>query len=183
MLSARISRCTSTLVGRIPLDRTLRLARQLEDVGLAWLEDPVPVEQIENLRKVRREVTMPIVAGETIWRPNGFRPLLEAEAVDVVIFEPMRVGGVTGAIKVAAITQAFGIPIAVHVYSDLAAQLTCAFPNAITGEYLPWWGELFDHPLRVADGLGLPSVEPGIGFTFATPLGGPESNTSTRSLG
>lgn len=151
---------------RISVEKVIRLGRQLVDEGLTWLEDPVPLDQVANLQRVRRELPMPIATGETGYGLKVFRQLFEAEALDIVLFEPMRVGGVTGCIKLAALAQAFDLPIAPHTYPDLAAHLMAGFPNGLIGEYLPWWARLFANPIRLENGYAQPSDSPGIGFEF-----------------
>jgi mandelate racemase len=86
--------------------------------------------------------------------------------VDLLIFEPMRVGGITGSLKVAAMAEAAGVPVAVHTYPDLAAHLMLAAPNGMTAEYLSWWEGMFSQPIACTGASAMPLDEPGIGFTF-----------------
>jgi L-alanine-DL-glutamate epimerase-like enolase superfamily enzyme len=144
----------------------LHRCRQLEELGLVWIEDPMPLDDADKLARLCAEIDTPIATGERSFSVHQLRTLVERGSLDVLIFDPMRIGGVTGAARIAGLTQAFGIPLAIHAYSDLGANLIGAFPNGMMMEYLPWWGPLMKSPFSPEDGYGRPSTRPGLGMEF-----------------
>jgi L-alanine-DL-glutamate epimerase-like enolase superfamily enzyme len=155
---------------RLQVDELIRRARAVDDLGLAWIEDPVPADQIDNLRKIKSALKTPIATGEGVWGTRHFRRLFEANAVDIVLFEPMRVGGITGCQKVAALASEFDVVITPHTYPDLGVQLIAGFASGVMAEYLPWWSKLFNNPLQIKDGMAKPSQIPGIGWDIRSEL-------------
>lgn len=144
----------------------VRRCRQLEDLGLVWIEDPMPLDDPGQLARLCAEIDTPIATGERSFNLQQLRTLAEQRSLDVLIFDPMRIGGVTGASRIAGLTEALGIPLAIHAYSDLGVNLIGAFPNGMLMEYLPWWGGLMQSPFVPTDGAGTPSTRPGLGMDF-----------------
>jgi L-alanine-DL-glutamate epimerase-like enolase superfamily enzyme len=155
------------VVGAWTFDEALRRCRRFDELGLLWIEDPLPISRPEQLERLCAELQTPVAAGELGFNHQELRSLMERGAMDVFIFEPMRVGGVTGAIKTARMAEELNIPVCCHVYSDLAAQLLAGLPNGHMVEYLPWWGKLYESPMRPVGGMATPSDEPGIGMELS----------------
>jgi len=119
------------------LARAKRAARVLEDAGIAWLEDPVHHLDVDGLAQLARALEVPVAAGEHLYHLPAFRSLLDARAVDVVIIDLARVGGITPWRKVAALAQAHKIPVCGHVVPEIQAHLLAAVPNGLMVEYVP----------------------------------------------
>ena len=62
-----------------------QVAKRLEPLNLMWLEEPIPAENVEAYRRITESTSTPICAGENHYLAHGFRPLLEAGAVDIVM--------------------------------------------------------------------------------------------------
>src|SRR5678815_2394027 len=92
-----------------------RGGRALQDAGIAWLEDPVHHLDLAGLADLRRQLEIPIAAGEHHYHLEAFRGLLNARAVDFVILDLARVGGVTPWRRIAATAHAHGVPVCGHV--------------------------------------------------------------------
>jgi len=130
---------------RIMVDATeswsLRQARQtgraLQDAGVMWLEDPVNHLDVAGLAELRRDLQIPITAGEHLYHLDAFRQLLEARAADVVILDLARVGGITPWRKIAALAQSHRVPVCGHVVPEIQVHLLCAVPNGHLVEYVP----------------------------------------------
>ncbi|NKJ50432.1 hypothetical protein CIC12_27665 [Burkholderia sp. SG-MS1] len=151
---------------RLPVDELIRRMRMIDDLDIAWVEDPVPADQIDNLRKIKSALKTPVATGEGVWGTRHFRRLFEANAVDIALFEPMRVGGITGCQKVAALASEFDVMITPHVYPDLGVQLIAGFSSGLMAEYLPWWSRLFKNPIEAHNGFVSARQTPGIGWEF-----------------
>jgi galactonate dehydratase len=142
----------------------LRIARTLGDHGLAWLEvdafDPV------SLAAVRAVAAMPICSGENLYTNRGFRPFLEAGAMDVASVDVIW-NGFHQAKKIADLAETFEVNCAPHnYYSHLAtfisAQWCAAVPNVrmleVDVDDVPWREELTTAVPDIADGrLKLPA--------------------------
>ncbi len=149
---------------------TLRQAREtgrvLQDAGIAWLEDPVHHLDVAGLAELRRELSVPVTGGEHLYHLDAFRTLLEARAVDVVILDLARVGGITPWRKIAALAQAHRVPVCGHVVPEVQVHLLAATPNAHLVEYVPRSaGILTAMPRREGRELVAPSG-PGLGLTL-----------------
>jgi L-alanine-DL-glutamate epimerase-like enolase superfamily enzyme len=155
------------VVGAWTFDEALRRCRRFDELGLLWIEDPLPINRPDQLERLCAELRTPVAAGELGFNHRELRDLMERGALDIFIFEPMRIGGVTGAIKAARMAEEYNIPVCCHVYSDLAAQLLAGLPNGHMVEYLPWWGALYESPMVPVDGFARPSDEPGIGMALS----------------
>ena len=145
---ARRVRAVREAVGpdvRIMVDATeswsLAQARQtgrlLQEEGIAWLEDPVHHLDVTGLAELRRRLEVPIAAGEHLYHLDAFRTLLEARAVDVIILDLARVGGITPWRKIAALAQAHRVPVCGHVVPEIQVHLLAAIPNGHMVEYVP----------------------------------------------
>ena len=95
------------------LTQAIRLAKLVEPCNLAWFEDPVLQADPRLMAQLRRETSIPIAAGSTGTSDISFlREYLLNESIDIAQPNVCSVGGYTEAVKVAALAQAFNLPIA-----------------------------------------------------------------------
>jgi L-alanine-DL-glutamate epimerase-like enolase superfamily enzyme len=116
--------------------------------------------------ELRRQLAARIAAGEHLYHLDAFRALLEARAVDVVILDLARVGGVTPWRKIAGIAQAHGIPVCGHVVPEIHVQLLSAIPNGHLVEYVPRSAGILESMPRLEKGELLAPSAPGLGLTL-----------------
>jgi L-talarate/galactarate dehydratase len=146
------------------LARARRTGRLLQDAGIAWLEDPVHHSDVAGLAALRRRLEVPIAAGEHLYHLDAFRQLLEAQAVDVVILDLARVGGVTPWRKIAALAQAHRIPVCGHVVPEVQVHLLAAVSNGHMVEYVPRSAGILKAMPRVENGELVAPPGPGLGL-------------------
>jgi galactonate dehydratase len=142
----------------------LRVARRLEDFDLMWLE--VDSFDPDSLAGVRGGTTIPICSGENLYTSRGFRPFLEAGAVDVASVDVIW-NGFHQAKKIADLAETFEVNCAPHnYYSHLAtfisAQWCAAIPNVrileVDVDDVPWREELTTAVPEITDGrLAIPA--------------------------
>ena len=148
----------------------IRVAHALAPFDLWWLEEPVNAQDIEGCAEVRRSVPMNIATGETNFGVAESARLLQRSATDILMPNLQRVGGISGWRKIAAMAEIHRVPIASHVYSEIAVHLMCGVPNALTLEVVPWWPKLFNESLSIKDGMARPPAQPGFGLTLDNTL-------------
>ncbi len=108
--------------------QALLMARRFEECQVSWFEEPRPSDDLDGLRLLRDRgpAGMDIAAGEYGDRPEYFRRMLQAEAVDCLQADATRCGGYTGFLKVAALCEAFQMPLSAHCAPQLHAHVACA---------------------------------------------------------
>jgi galactonate dehydratase len=126
--------------GRYDLPTAKRVARELEPFRLVWLEEPVPPENIDAMRDVRQSTHTPICAGENIYMRWGFREIFEKQALDIIMPDIQKCGGLMEGKKIADMAQAYYVPIAPHsqaspVGAMATAHMLSTVPNFLVLEY------------------------------------------------
>jgi galactonate dehydratase len=152
-----------------------KVAKVLEPLNMMWLEEPIPAENVEAYRKIAESTSTPICAGENHYLAYGFRPLLEAGAVDIIMPDLQKAGGLGEAQRIANLANLYYVPFAPHmVASYLGAMASChvcaSVPNFMVLEWQiyfhkdPMFREIvtFDGPM-VENGFISLSEKPGIG--------------------
>lgn len=91
-----------------------RIIEALQQFDVRWVEDPVRPDSVGALASLVGSTTTPVAVGETVTGVRGFLELARAKAVDVVTLDVQWCGGLTEALRVAALAQAFSLPIAPH---------------------------------------------------------------------
>ena len=137
--------------------------RALQEAGIVWLEDPVSAQDLAGLAHLKQVLDVPIAAGENLFGIDPFQKTFEAGAVDIAIIDLARVGGITPWMKVAALAEARGIPVAGHVIPEVHVHLLSAIPNGHLVEYMPRSVPIFKSSLTLEDGHILTPQEPGLG--------------------
>jgi len=148
------------------LTRARETGRVLQDAGIAWLEDPVHHLDVAGLAELRGRLEVPIAAGEHLYHLDAFRTLLGARAVDVVILDLARVGGVTPWRKIAALAQAHRIPVCGHVVPEIQVHLLTSVPNGHLVEYVPRSAGILTAMPRIESGQLVAPTSPGLGLTL-----------------
>jgi galactonate dehydratase len=137
--------------GRFDLPSAMTVARELAPFKLIWLEEPVPPENINALIQVRERSPVPICAGENVYSRFGLFDLMQRGAVDIVMPDIAKFGGVWDGLRVAGMAEMFGLPFTPHnVSSPLGtiamAHVCAAIPNFLNLEFhgldLAYWGDL-----------------------------------------
>ena len=94
------------------------------------------------------------------------RQAIEARASDYMMPDVMKIGGVTGWLRAAALGEAHGIPLSNHLWPEISAQLMCATPTAHFLEYADWWNTVIAEPLRIEHGMALVQETTGTGVAW-----------------
>lgn len=146
--------------------------RELEQMGIAWIEDPFSSDQVQRYRELRRDTTVPIGGGDETSRKENMHALLEAGSLDVVRLDVTTMGGVDAVRALTAEAARRGVRVSYHVHPELHEHLVFGLGVADHVEMFATDRE-FDriHDLvtsasfdRVRDGRLSPSETPGTGL-------------------
>jgi L-alanine-DL-glutamate epimerase-like enolase superfamily enzyme len=144
-----------------------RFAKRLDDVDLAWLEEPVAKGDYAAQADLRERTTVPIAGGENFYNAGQFAQALAFDALDVLQPDVARVGGVTAWARVAELAAAHGRPVSPHYVEPLHAHLACA---SDTVPYIENHSTVLDgvvaDPPALDDGAFTPPTDPGHGIRF-----------------
>lgn len=134
-----------------PTEAIQRL-RVLDDEGLTWVEEPTLAHDHAGHAEIARQTRTPIQCGENWWGPLDLQHAIDAGASDFMMPDVMKIGGVSGWMRVAALAQTRGILLSNHLWPEISSQLLCATPTAHWLEYADWWNPIIAEPLRIEDG-------------------------------
>jgi L-alanine-DL-glutamate epimerase-like enolase superfamily enzyme len=152
---------------RWSVGRAIDIGRRLEEIGLYWLEDPTRGDDYDGLARIATALSTPVMAGESCWGVTPFRLMLEARSADIIMIDLMHVGGITGWMKVAAMAEAFNVPVVSHIMPEFQAQLVAAAPNGLIVEHKAWTWRLFDGVPEFDHGEFILSDRPGHGLSIS----------------
>ncbi|TVR75577.1 MAG: mandelate racemase/muconate lactonizing enzyme family protein [Spirochaetaceae bacterium] len=147
----------------------VRLAREAE-IELEWFEEPVRWYNDKRwLRDVRLATSLPVTAGQSEYRIDGVRDLVEGGSVDFCNFDSSWGGGPSVWRRVAALCDLYGVRMAHHEEAQVAAHLLGSVAH---GTYLecfhrnrdPIFWEIQEEPRPLKDGYYTISDEPGFGI-------------------
>ncbi len=144
----------------------IKLARELDQLNIAWLEEPVAAHDLDGHAQVTAAAPMPVASGETEYTRFGMQAMLQAKACDVLMPDLQRIGGLSEMLKVAALASAYHVPISTHIFTEHSLCIAGAAPNCISVEHMPWFSALFNETLELQNGLLQIPQRPGTGFTF-----------------
>lgn len=150
----------------LSLGDALARCHALDDEGLCWFEEPIAYDNIPGYAQLARELKTPVQLGENFYGPRVLYQAVRAGAGDYVMPDLMRIGGVSGWLRAAAIAGAAGIPMSTHLYPECAAHLMRVTDTAHWLEWQDWADPILAAPFeRKAGELVVPD-RPGTGIEW-----------------
>lgn len=138
----------------------------LDDQGLSWFEEPIVYDNLDGCAQIAREMKTPVQIGENIYGPREFLKAVNARAADLYMPDLMRIGGVTGWMRSAAIAGAAGLPLSNHLYATVSTHLLRVSETADWLEWSDWAEPILARPLTVQDGFATVPDFPGTGLEW-----------------
>ena len=148
------------------INTTMRIGRLMADFGLFWLEDPIQHQDYVGYARIADALDTPIATGEYHYGTIPFRHMLEHRSLDIVMVDLLRVGGLTGFMKVAHMAEIFNLPVVSHLATEVLVHAIAAAPNGLTVEHMPWTFDMFTEEPVVEDGQIVLPDAPGMGVEF-----------------
>lgn len=150
----------------LDLGEALERCHAIDDLGLDWIEEPIVYDNLDGYVQLASELKTPIQIGENFYGPRDLHRALQSKACDYVMPDFMRIGGVTGWLRSAAIAGAAGIPMSTHLYPEVAAHVMRVTETAHWLEWQDWADPVLQRPYEIKDGmLHVPNV-PGLGLEW-----------------
>jgi mannonate dehydratase len=153
-----------------------RFGKSVEACRLFWMEDPTPAENQEAFRLIRRHTTTPIAVGEVLNSIWDVQQLITEQLVDYIRTTVVHAGGITHLRRIFDLAALYQVRTGSHGATDLspitlaaAVHLDTAVPNFGIQEYMPHAPETMDvfrSGVTFADGMLVPSEEPGLGVEY-----------------
>ena len=150
----------------LDVNEAIRRGKALDSEDVYWIEEPVRYDDLEGNARVAAEVETPIQNGENFYGPDAARRAIEAKALDYLMPDAERIGGVTGWMRTARIAEAAGIPVSSHIFPEISAHLMAVTPTRHWLEYTDWVAPVLENPLHVEDGHVLIPDTPGTGIAW-----------------
>jgi L-alanine-DL-glutamate epimerase-like enolase superfamily enzyme len=162
--------------GAYTADTAVGVGRELQRLGVYWLEDPLPPEDVDGYVHLSAALEMPIACGETECTRWQFEERLRRRSVDIILPDVCRAGGISEGRKIATVASLHNTRWAAHVsmgssiHVAAAAQLAAASANFLILEFSssanPIGDELLQIRLRPESGVLTVPESPGLGITF-----------------
>jgi L-alanine-DL-glutamate epimerase-like enolase superfamily enzyme len=158
---------------RLDKHSAIRLCKDLEHLQLMWLEEPIPPENYDAMAEITRSTSVPICGGENLFLRHGFREIFEKQALDIIMPDIPKCGGLSECRKIAEMADIYSIPFAPHNVSSpigtMASAHVCAtIPNFLVLEFhwfnRDYWKTITDGGEIIEDGRIKMTDKPGIGL-------------------
>jgi galactonate dehydratase len=161
--------------GRYDAPTAQQVAKRMEPLNLMWLEEPIPAENVEAYKHITESTSTPICAGENLYLAHGFRRLLEMGAVDIIMPDLQKAGGLGEGQRIANLANLYYVPFAPHMVATYlgamaATHVSVSVPNFMILEWQiyfhkdPMFQEIIEYDGEmVVDGHIPVSEKPGIG--------------------
>lgn len=125
------------------------VAKRLEHLNLMWLEEPIPAENVEAYKLITESTSTPICAGENHYLAYGFRRLLEIGAVDIVMPDLQKAGGLGEGQRIANLANLYYVPFAPHMVASFLGAMASAHVCASVPNFLilEWQSYFHTNPM------------------------------------
>ena len=159
--------------GRFDIPTAVRVGNALGEFDILWFEEPIPPQNLEGLAEVKRRVNVPISAGERLYNRWEFRSLFELKAADFIQPDVSHAGGIMELKKIAAMAEAYHIPICPHnpsgpIANAATLQLAACVPNFYLLETMSsdvlWRKDISTEDVKFENGEMFISDKPGLGI-------------------
>jgi mandelate racemase len=148
------------------LGEALQRCHAIDDLGLDWIEEPLVYDHFDGYTQLAAELKTPIQIGENFYGPRDLYRALQCKACDFVMPDFMRIGGVTGWLRAAAMAGTAGVPMSTHLYPEVGAHVMRVTETAHWLEWQDWADPILQKPYDIKDGrLHIPDV-PGVGLEW-----------------
>jgi L-alanine-DL-glutamate epimerase-like enolase superfamily enzyme len=163
--------------GHIGVNSCIRLGKGLTKYNLAWLEDMIPWQYTDLLKKISDEVDLPLLTGEDIYLKESFIELAKAHAVDIIQPDLATSGGILETKKIGDAAQELGVPMVMHFAGTPVSCMANVHCAAATENFMvmenhsvdvAWWNDLVDGVEKPIVNKGFITVpeKPGLGVTL-----------------
>jgi L-alanine-DL-glutamate epimerase-like enolase superfamily enzyme len=164
--------------GHFDINNSIRFGEAMEKYRLAWLEDMVPWFYTDQWKLVSDTLKTPTCTGEDIYMlKNGFKPLLDARAVDIIQPDLATSGGLLETKKIGDYAEDCGVAMALHMAGTPVTFMANVHCAAATKNFLalehhsvdsPWWSNLVrmtgSQPMVTKGFANVPLDSPGLGI-------------------
>ena len=159
--------------GRFDLPTAVKIAHKLEEFDIFWFEEPIPPDDKEGLREVKRQSRVPIAAGERLYNRYEYRQFFELGCADYIQPDISHAGGLMELRFLGAEAEARHVGFCPHnpsgpVANAASLQLAACVPNFVKLEMMmtdvPWRSDICDEDLTVENGCVVIPERPGLGI-------------------
>ncbi|KAM9861676.1 o-succinylbenzoate synthase [Leucobacter sp. BZR 635] len=144
----------------------IRRAAAFAELGIGWLEEPLPADNVAGHAQLARHSAVPIAVGETLYSVKQFQTYVDMEAASILQVDVARVGGITPWLKVAHLAEAANLPVAPHFLMELHVSLACAIPNGGWVEHIPQLRAVTHNGPVPVNGVMQAPATPGLGIDW-----------------
>lgn len=152
----------------------MKISRELAAFDLTFIEEPLPINDLESMAALTTSIEVPVAAGENYYTRYEFREVLQRRAVNIIQPDVIHAGGLTETARVVAMAESMNIPLAPHIHATVgvspAIHLLTAATNTLAAEYITSGGsyklrrELCGDTFLAEDGWIRATDEPGLGI-------------------
>lgn len=137
--------------GHICVEDCIRFARRIEKYNIAWMEDMIPWQYIDQNVRLKNSTCIPVCTGEDIYLKEDFERIIKAGAVSIIHPDVLTAGGILETKKIADIAYEHGVAVAIHMAESpigcmAAVHAAAAMPQVLAVEQhavdVEWWDDL-----------------------------------------
>ncbi|EAO5844694.1 mandelate racemase/muconate lactonizing enzyme family protein [Salmonella enterica subsp. enterica] len=149
-------------------DRTtaLRMGMAMEQYNLQWIEEPLDAYDVDGHRMLSSNLVTQVGTGEMLTSAGEVAEYIRQGAVDLVMHDAPRIGGITPFLKVQQMAEDHGLMMAPHFVMEIHLHLAAAYAHETWVEHFEWLEPVFNERLEIRDGQMIVPTRPGLGLSL-----------------